>query len=63
VDVDAVIGIEVEVADRSAWEAAKFSFLEALGRGVGTRTPPPAPADDEAGGGLADPPPERRGVP
>ena len=53
VDVDAVIGIEVEAADLAAWEAARFSFQKALSCGVGTWTASLAPANDDGCEGAA----------
>ena len=61
--MDAVIGIEVEAADRAAWEAATFSFRRAFGHGVGTKALGLAPANDEAAEAAADPPPGWCGVP
>jgi hypothetical protein len=63
VDVDAVIGIEVEATDLAAWEAATFSFRKSFGCGVGTWVPALAPANDEVGEGAAGPPPGCCGVP
>jgi len=69
--VGGAIGIEVQAADRAAWDAATSSFQRAFGRGVGkpapvagggTKAPLLAPANDEVGAAPADPPPAARRV-
>lgn len=72
IEMGAVIGIEVRAVDRAAWDAATAAFQKTLGRGAGkpapaaaagAKTPPLAPAADDAGEGRAGPPAGPGGAP